>query len=49
MPFPPDNQRFTKKPNGPANCTINGVRYGNVVAVFGHFLLLGCLGEYFNW
>lgn len=47
MPFPPDNQRLTKKGNGPADCTINGITRGNVVAVFGHFWSLGRFGEYF--
>lgn len=49
--FPQITKDFKKKKkkrqNWPADCTINGIRHGNMVAVFGHFWSLGHFGEYF--
>lgn len=50
MPFPQitkDRQEKKQEVNGPADCTVNGIGCGNVMAVFGHFWSLGHLGGYF--
>lgn len=45
--FPQITKDFKKGQNSPADCTINGIRHGNMVVVFGHFWSLGHFGEYF--